>query len=320
MSDSDLNARHYFYHLRFELYPTNVQRRITSTSFSIEATRKAKSTKKSKGKAPSGYHLVDDRFLWVPSRSENIFDTLPGRSLPGGLRTSLRPESECVTVGVPHITSISGGPDNVQGEKSAFLQSSQLPSATFTSHTFEDRKQEARNDWRYSSVTVCSVDMQPMSSNNKTLSTLVESSKDDKRASSSIPKPHETRARVEPLRSSGLTSTELGWGIVHLYREDEESLSLARPQSTLELSSKDEDTTILCIPAVPSYMTPSDFLGWAGEKTIEQVSNVRFVMTGHLNRYLVLMNFRNGTDARNWQRAWDGKLFGGMEVGRSMLA
>jgi BRCA1-associated protein len=82
----------------------------------------------------------------------------------------------------------------------------------------------------------------------------------------------------------------------------------------LEDDSKNEDTTVLCIPAVPSYMTPSDFLGWVGENTREEVSHFRMVMTGRLNRYLVLMKFRDGAVARTWRDTWDGKVFNGMEV------
>ncbi len=74
------------------------------------------------------------------------------------------------------------------------------------------------------------------------------------------------------------------------------------------------DCTTLCIPAVPSYLTPSDFLGFVGEKTREEVSHFRMVMTGRMNRYLVLMKFRDGNAARRWRKEWDGKVFNSMEV------
>ena len=70
----------------------------------------------------------------------------------------------------------------------------------------------------------------------------------------------------------------------------------------------------MCIPAVPSYLTPSDFLGFVGEKTREEVSHFRMVMTGRMNRYLVLMKFRDGNTARRWRKEWDGKVFNSMEV------
>lgn len=70
----------------------------------------------------------------------------------------------------------------------------------------------------------------------------------------------------------------------------------------------------MCIPAVPSYLTPSDFLGFVGEKTREEVSHFRMVMTGRMNRYLVLMKFRDNAVARKWRAEWDGKVFNDMEV------
>jgi hypothetical protein len=34
-----------------------------------------------------------------------------------------------------------------------------------------------------------------------------------------------------------------------------------------------------------------------------------------MNRYLVLMKFRDGEVARRWRKEWDGKVFNSMEVG-----
>jgi BRCA1-associated protein len=147
------------------------------------------------------------------------------------------------------------------------------------------------------------------------------------------PRSHTTKARFEPLETgyvdgTGLKNTELGWGIVHLYKDGQETPGLSAtsaasptpvhktgpvdgPEQALESQL---DTTILCIPAVPSYMTPSDFLGWVGEKTRDDVSHFRMVMTGRMNRYLVLMKFRDANIARKWRQEWDGRIFGGLEV------
>ncbi|KAH6680293.1 BRCA1-associated protein 2-domain-containing protein [Halenospora varia] len=146
-----------------------------------------------------------------------------------------------------------------------------------------------------------------------------------------------TKARYEVVEGK---NTEVGWGIVHLYRDGEETpgLGMGVGESGAEththnaeerhipstdtggLKSKDkqaggneEDCTTLCIPAVPSYLTPSDFLGFVGEKTRAQVSHFRMVMTGRMNRYLVLMKFRDGHEAIKWRQEWDGKVFNSME-------
>lgn len=139
-----------------------------------------------------------------------------------------------------------------------------------------------------------------------------------------------TKGRYEPCDSN---EQELGWGIVRLYRNADETPGLYdKPITTKHSKSNkimskedldhndikqpfsDEDCTTLCILAVPSYLTPSDFLGFVGEKTREDVSHFRMVRTERGNRYMVLMKFRNGKKAREWRREWNGKAFDAMEV------
>lgn len=127
-----------------------------------------------------------------------------------------------------------------------------------------------------------------------------------------------TRGRWEPV--SDTEDQRLGWGVVRLYRDAEETAGLYQvptsnrkgPKSPSEI--KDEDCTVLCILAVPSYLTPSDFLGFVGEKTRVAVSHFRMIRTERSNRYMVLMKFRHGKTAREWRSAWNGRSFDGMEV------
>ena len=130
-----------------------------------------------------------------------------------------------------------------------------------------------------------------------------------------------TKGRYEPFEAA---EEELGWGIVRVYREAEETPMLYDDVTTKATKSvkekealpfRDEDCTTLCILAVPSYLTPSDFLGFVGEKTREEVSHFRMIRTERSNRYMVLMKFRNGKKAREWRKLWNGKTFDGMEVG-----
>lgn len=135
------------------------------------------------------------------------------------------------------------------------------------------------------------------------------------------------KGRYEP--SQGLEGAD-GWGIVHLYRDSEETPGLYKDSAykssdvwsdaarNLSVGKpypppKDEDCTTLCILAVPSYMTPSDFLSWVGEVTRSEVSHFRMVRTSRANRYMVLMKFQNGKKAREWQHEWNGKVFNTME-------
>ena len=136
-----------------------------------------------------------------------------------------------------------------------------------------------------------------------------------------------TKGRYEPLDPQ---ENELGWGVVRLYRDVDETPSLydepvasKHTKASRNLSKKDlevtpnfsdEECTTLCILAVPSYLTPSDFLGFIGEKTRDEVSHIRMIRTERSNRYMVLMKFRSGKRAREWRRVWNGKAFDGMEV------
>lgn len=74
-----------------------------------------------------------------------------------------------------------------------------------------------------------------------------------------------------------------------------------------------DDCSILCILAVPSYLGPSDFLGFVGEQTHEWVSHFRMIRTARANRYMVLMKFRSARRAKEWQKDWNGKVFNSME-------
>jgi BRCA1-associated protein len=80
-------------------------------------------------------------------------------------------------------------------------------------------------------------------------------------------------------------------------------------------SDDEDDGTILCIPAVPSYLSPSDFLGFVGEKWRGDVCHYRMVMTSRMNRYMVLMKFQDKWKAAEWRKEFDGRGFNSMEVG-----
>jgi BRCA1-associated protein len=183
----------------------------------------------------------------------------------------------------------------------------------------------AAKDWRFAPIRIQSIDLAPAEGSTqdtemaKATSSLQlgggSRSEDRSNGAHVVSRRQTTKARFEELPTrngdGAVTSTNVGWGIVHLYRDGEESPELVAIDQGAD--GVDADTSILCIPAVPSYMTPSDFLGWVGEKTREQVSHFRMVMTGRMNRYLVLMKFRDSKVARNWREEWDGKVFGGLE-------
>ncbi|KAE8310375.1 hypothetical protein BDV41DRAFT_545377 [Aspergillus transmontanensis] len=60
-------------------------------------------------------------------------------------------------------------------------------------------------------------------------------------------------------------------------------------------------------------MSPSDFLGFVGEASMDDVSHFRMIRTARANRYMVLLKFRSGKKAKEWQKEWNGKVFNSME-------
>lgn len=193
--------------------------------------------------------------------------------------------------------------------------------------------QEARishyvsRDWRYDRISVQDIGM----------ATTVASDKHDASSNtrekitngiSAGPGGLATKGKYEPCDPD---EEALGWGVVRLYRDSEETpglydepttpkhskpgKSLSKKEENEQSAFREDDCTTLCILAVPSYLTPSDFLGFVGEKTRDAVSHFRMIRTERGNRYMVLMKFRNGKNARKWRREWNGKAFDGMEVG-----
>ncbi|KAL9601946.1 MAG: hypothetical protein Q9219_002170 [cf. Caloplaca sp. 3 TL-2023] len=179
-------------------------------------------------------------------------------------------------------------------------------------------------DWRYDRIKTQNISMIPTVTGGSQL----DSAQSTSRIANDIVAGHgghATKGRFEPLNSD---EKNLGWGIVRLFRDAEEtpglyddtpqnkskgSRGIPRTAKGEELGFREEDCDTLCILAVPSYLTPSDFLGFVGERTRDEVSHFRMIRTEKGNRYMVLMKFRSGKKARAWRKEWDGKPFDGME-------
>jgi BRCA1-associated protein len=199
--------------------------------------------------------------------------------------------------------------DRREGHRSEYLASPSLP-----------------QDHRFDQVRIESIDLERP---NMALQPDVKSKENmvDRGIGSALSSQY-LKGQFQPLAAG--TAAESAWGIVHLYRDAEETPGLYRPSplhssdlwsdnptrkhaSKPHPAPKDEECTSLCILAVPSYMTPADFLAYVGEQTRNEVSHFRMVRTERANRYMVLMKFRNGKKAREWQHEWNGKVFNAME-------
>jgi BRCA1-associated protein len=154
-------------------------------------------------------------------------------------------------------------------------------------------------DWRFDRISIISIDMDQSKSKTLKPTTKAKPLSADKT----------TKGVFLPADPKG---TNVGYGVVHLYRDAKET----PPSRAVGSSSKfDPDSCdTLCILAVPSYMTPSDLLGFVGEKTArENVSHFRLIRTDRTNKYMVLMKFRDAKLAKRWQEECNGKSFNSME-------
>lgn len=309
----------YFYHLKFELYAT--------PDPTAPATEGA---------------AIDTRHdIWVPSPGSSIFDDLPShprsqQSAPqrwqGGFggdddylaRKYAAANSKIIDCGAQRgkthdVTGANDDNRNIvrlsEWQYRARAERSPPPKATngIGPHT-------AVRDWRFGRISIESFDVKKEEEGPRRGGAGRMTGKEEATPAASLGPNlggvgQATKARYVPLETK---NTEAGWGIVHLYREADESSALqAIPEASggKDRGSGDEEGTILCIPAVPSYMSPSDFLGFIGEKWRSDIRHYRMVMTSRMSRYMVLMKFRDRKSAREWRKEFDGKPFDSVEVG-----
>lgn len=281
----------FFFHIAIDLYeapfPNTCGLLRGADLFQIPSKSTRKQPTESEKKGPQ--HLIVARYLEQGGRREYSPE-----------RPGLRPKG--TSDFVPHI---SNGKEETATAKASTLRI---------------------DDWRYDEIAVQSIDMAQIGGAQK------NESKEEHHGHinnglGAGPGGLATKGRYEPL---DLEQDDMGWGIVRLYRDAKETPGLYDNVSVSKSSKggrsslrkgdgeeavyRDEDCTTLCILAVPSYLTPSDFLGFVGEKTRDEVSHFRMIRTERGNRYMVLMKFRSGKKAREWRKEWNGKAFDGMEV------
>ncbi|CAK4030675.1 RING finger ETP1 [Lecanosticta acicola] len=294
----------YFFHLKFELYSTPG---TTSSSKQRELL-----------------HSTNDHDTFVPPPSSDIFKApLPAHKTSkwksykfakttvsledttsrngyqsGSFERSQSPAQRALSPPSGHTES--HGDALLLPERSLRLKT-EVKAPSWTSAKIKHSNEAAARDWRYDAVEIESIDM--------------ESSKSKSKRGTANGGLH-TKAVYWP---SDPKTTEVGWGVVHLYRDTEES-SMLGGDDTSRKGLKDgedgfnpEDCTTLCILAVPSWMMPSDLLGFVGDQAREDVSHFRLIRTGRANKYMVLMKFRSAKKARDWQKAHNGRLFSAAE-------
>jgi BRCA1-associated protein len=275
----------YFFHLKLELYPT--------PAAPLQLPQKSNTAGADIFVPPPGTDIFTDNLpahkisKHAPSSAlrSAAGTPYPRRTPPDGGETQSGSPS-------PHREAL------LLPEKATLLSRSHSPGITPAKPTNE----AAARDWRYHCVTLDAIDMAATSIGP---------------AKSTVNGFH-TKAIYQP---SDTKSTGVGYGIVHLYRDAEETALLgdaeAFSRKSLDRASRngnDEkefdpaDCTTLCILAVPA-LTTSSLLAFLGEAAKEDVKHIRMIRTGEFRHYMVLMKFRSAKKAFEWHKANNGRRF-----------
>ncbi|KAF1350622.1 hypothetical protein BDV97DRAFT_349985 [Delphinella strobiligena] len=302
----------YFFHLKLELYASPPK---SSSSSSV--------SKSTSGTAVKGTS-TPPKHVFLPSSDSDIFRTqLPAHKTSKwesyifqSKHSRAQSYSSTSEIGTPRSR-----PDSSAGRQETHGDALLLPernvalkkdSASPRLSPAAPSSELAGRDWRFGPVSVESIDM-VLTSTTGNQGANKAMTKDTKTSNNGL----HTKAVYLPSEPK---TTDVGWGVVHLYRDTEETAALDADGYTNkhvgEQEKSDfnvEDCTTLCILAVPSWMMPSDLLGFVGDQTRDDVSHFRLIRTGRANKYMVLMKFRSAKKAREWQRLWNGRLFSAME-------
>lgn len=102
---------------------------------------------------------------------------------------------------------------------------------------------------------------------------------------------------------------------MHVLRDPKGNFNSERPESSAIVVSNDngeDDSVMLGILAVPSWMTPSDFLEFVAP-AVEGMSHLRLIRDSVPNRSMVIIRFLNPADAAEFVEAYNGKPFSSTE-------
>ncbi|KAI0077709.1 zf-UBP-domain-containing protein [Panus rudis PR-1116 ss-1] len=199
-----------------------------------------------------------------------------------------------------------------------------------TSHVGDSADSEHK-DYRFGPIHVDWVDIEE-SPNMEISSSPTQSKK------IAVGKEREGHGWVGPATASFIAtnrtksgSTDLPEGIVHIYREAPNSYAQAasasakptpsttapipipnkNDSSSAEAATKSEGV-LMGVLAVPSWMTPSDFLTFVAPAA-DGMAHLRMIRDSAPNRSIVVISFRNEAEAAEFAEAYNGKQFNSME-------
>lgn len=121
----------------------------------------------------------------------------------------------------------------------------------------------------------------------------------------SVDNPSQSNMRNEPLKARSL-----GKGVIRIYREYEEDIL---PNSSQDQIIHPDDETMVCIVAIPTYLTITDLLGFLGETYVSHITHLRILKSEKPNRFIALVKFNDVVKTAEFQYKFNGKAFNSME-------
>ncbi|KAG9251490.1 uncharacterized protein F5Z01DRAFT_683320 [Emericellopsis atlantica] len=279
----------YFYHLKFELYTSPRPNEPLSLAALAGSSDDF-------WLPPGSANVFDENFPSHPRSDRQPTQTIPIRDdRPQLARRSSGPASSSspVDAGLSAAGNKVERPAGRPSERHLLERTTSYPPPTADAGL---KPETAVQDWRFGRVSLLTVDLAMAAGPAPELGPTGSGAA--------------TKAELLPVVTK---NTEVGWGVVHFYREGEETPSLSATGAEQEAIDGAQECTTMCIPAVPFYMSPADLVVFLGEEWTKDISHCRMVMTSRMNRYMVLLQFRDAARARAWRRAFDGKIFNRMD-------
>ncbi|KAF9937245.1 hypothetical protein BGZ65_001664 [Modicella reniformis] len=110
-------------------------------------------------------------------------------------------------------------------------------------------------------------------------------------------------------------TNEITTGNIHIQSGTQDEITCTqktdREREGAQVIHPDQETAV-CVLAVPSYMSPDDFLNFVGPVRVN-VSHFRIIRDSAPNRFMVLMKFRTREAASEFYKRYNGKTFSSLE-------
>ncbi|KAK3815500.1 MAG: BRCA1-associated protein 2-domain-containing protein [Benniella sp.] len=228
------------------------------------------------------------------------------------------------TIFKPFLPPQASLPDSSQGIPGDTLQP-QSPHSLTTAASSGDSEPSPHSskDYRLGPICVCSLDEpSATAAREKAGSTKNKAQRNKKMVTA-------TTEASSFMGSAGFQTSEPIQGILRLYKDtneittgdihvqsdkEEETASTQkhdREREGAQVIHPDQGTAV-CVLAVPSYMSPGDFLNFVGPVRAN-VSHFRIIRDSSPNRFMVLMKFRTQEATAEFYQRYNGRAFSSLE-------